>query len=380
MKRLLAVKLADLGDLLSVTPALRALRNGHPEAHIAALVTPSSAAILAGSTSVDEVLPFEKALFDRPLAAPRSAPAALALARQLRGGSWDALALFHHLTTPFGVAKYAALALASGAPIRAGLDNGRGWFLTRRVRDDGFGARHEVDYWLQVAEALGGYNADPRLEIRVTAADRAWATAALANVGLRGRDVAIVHPGTGAFSLARRWPVERFAAVARELRGRYGFDVAVVRGPAPDEDALARQVASEASGASYGLPVVGPTPTLGALVALLGQARVFVGNDSGVMHLATAARVPVVAIFGPSNDRAWGPYPPTAPRHAIVREQLACTPCTHRGHQFGTPAGCPARTCLDLVEPADVLAAIDRVLRATGEARAERNAALIEAH
>jgi heptosyltransferase-2 len=128
------------------------------------------------------------------------------------------------------------------------------------------------------------------------------------------------------------------------------------------------------------LPILGPTPTIGALVALLGHARVFVGNDSGVMHLATAARVPVVAVFGPSNDRAWGPYPPSAPRHAVVREQLACTPCTHRGHSFGTPAGCPARTCLDLVEPADVLAAIDRVLRATGDARSERETALIAAH
>ena len=380
MRRILAVKLADLGDLLSVTPALRALRNGHPEAHIAALVTPGSAAILAGSTSVDEVISFEKALFDRPLAASRSAPAALELARQLRGGSWDALALFHHLTTPFGIAKYAALALASGAPVRAGLDNGRGWFLTRRVRDDGFGARHEVDHWLAVAEALGGHTDDPRLEIRVTDDDRAWASEALAAVGLAGRDVAIVHPGTGAFSLARRWPAERFAAVARELRARYGLDVVVVRGPAPDEDSLARQVAAEARDEDDGLPVVGPSPTLGSLVALLGHARVFVGNDSGVMHFATAARVPVVAVFGPSNDRAWGPYPPDAPRHAVVREQLACTPCTHRGHSLGTPGGCPARTCLDLVEPADVLAAIDRVLRALGDARSERNAALTRAH
>ncbi len=64
MKRILAVKLADLGDLLSVTPALRALRNGYPQAHIAALVTPSSKGILAGSTSVDEVIPVEKALFE----------------------------------------------------------------------------------------------------------------------------------------------------------------------------------------------------------------------------------------------------------------------------------------------------------------------------
>ena len=94
--------------------------------------------------------------------------------------------------------------------------------------------------------------------------------------------------------------------------------------------------------------IVGPAPSLGALVALLEQVRLFVGNESGVMHLAVAAGAPIVAIFGPTNDRAWGPYPLTSPRHAVVRETLACAPCVHRGHSFGTPAGCAARTCLDL--------------------------------
>jgi len=376
VKRILAVKLADLGDLLSVTPALRALRNGHPDAYIAALVTPSSAGILAGSTAIDKVIPFQKALFDRPLAAPRSAHLALELARELRAGAWDALVLFHHLTTPFGVAKYAALALASGAPIRAGVDNGRGWFLTRRVADGGFGARHEVDYWLAVAQTLGGHNADPRPEIVVTEADRDWARSVFTENDLQRGAFAVVHPGAGAFSLARRWPVERFGAVARTLADAHDLDVVVLRGPAPDELELAQHVASEPSAHGRAMRVIGPAPTPSSLVALFEHARVFVGNDSGVMHLASAARAPIVAIFGPSNDRAWAPYPPAAPRHAVVREQLACTPCIHREHRLGTPAGCAARTCLDLIEPSDVLAALDRVLAATAPASSQRTVAL----
>jgi heptosyltransferase-2 len=98
---------------------------------------------------------------------------------------------------------------------------------------------------------------------------------------------------------------------------------------------------------------------------LLGQARLFLGNDGGAMNLAVAAGVPVVAVFGPSNDRAWGPYPLTSPRHAVVRETLACAPCIHRGHAFGTPQGCEARTCLDLIGPDAVVAAARRVLIAT---------------
>ena len=359
MKRILVVKLADLGDLLTATPALRGLRNGHPTAHIAALVTPSSAAILRGSTAVDELIPFDKARFDRPVDAAGSLPAAVALVRRLRAGRWDAVALFHHLTTPFGIAKYALLCLGSGAPTRAGLDNGRGWFLTRAARDDGFGARHEVDYWLSVATTLGGRNEHPRLELTLADADRAWARGALGRLGSEGAGWAMIHPGSGAFSLARRWPAERFGAVADGLAEEHGLRPIILHGPAPGEQEVAERVARAAC---RPVELLGPTPSPNALAALLERARLFVGNDSGIMHLAAAVETPVVAVFGPSNDRAWGPYPPQAPRHAVVREALACAPCIHRGHSFGTPQGCPARTCLDLIEPERVLAAARRVL------------------
>src|SRR5579859_3819897 len=130
-RRILVVKLATLGDLLTSTPALRALRVRFPAAHIGVLTTPASAPALRGLDSFDEVITFDKFAFDRPSDALRSLPGALGLAARLRGGGWDTLVLLHHLTTPFGIAKYAALSLGSGARRRFGLDNGRGrWFLT----------------------------------------------------------------------------------------------------------------------------------------------------------------------------------------------------------------------------------------------------------
>jgi heptosyltransferase-2 len=357
MSRILIVKLADLGDLLSITPALRALRNGRPDDHVSALVTPSSSGLLADSGLVDEIIPFDKFAFDRKLDAHKGLPNALELARELRAREFDTVVLFHHLATHWGRAKYAALALASGAPERIGLDNGTGWFLTRSAPDLGFGARHEVDYWLEVAGLLGGHNETPRMELTLRAEERSWASERWRALELDG-PTAIIHPGSGTFSTARRWPVERFGALAKMIQERLGLSVIVLAGPAPGEVALAESVASAAEGAR----VVRDVPSPRHLAALLEHADVVIGNDSGVLHLAAAVQRPIVAIFGPTNDRAWRPYPPDAERHQVVAEALACRPCIHRGFSFGTPQGCPARTCLHLIQPEAVFHAVQRAL------------------
>lgn len=354
-ERILVVKLATLGDLLTSTPALRALRTTFSHAHIGVLTTPGHAATLRGLDSFDEIIAFDKYAFDRPTDALQHLPAATRITNDLRAGNWDTLVLLHHLTTPFGVAKYAALALMSGAPRRIGLDNGRGrWFLTESAPDYGFGVKHEVEYWLDTVGVLGARHPEaPRLELRVTPDDVTWAENRIPEGAV------LLVPGSGAYSTARRWSPTRFAAVGRAVLERHGLRPLVLSGTAPDEAALAAEVA-----AHMGTPanVVPPAPTPQALGALVRRCKLVIANDGGVVHVATAVGTPVVAVFGPSNDRAWGPYPLDNPRHQVVREQLACAPCIHRGHSFGTPQGCPARTCLAFVEPDTVLAAAERAL------------------
>ena len=361
-RRILVVKLATLGDLLTITPALRAIRTRFRDAHIGVLTTPASAPALRGLASYDEVITFDKFAFDRPVNAVRSFPEAGRLARELRGGGWDTLVLLHHLTTAFGVVKYAALSLGSGAARRVGLDNGRGgWFLTESAIDRGFGWRHEVDYWLSVAAVLGAsHPGTPRLELCVAPDDAGWAAARWSELRLPA-ETALLVPGSGAFSRARRWAPERFASVGRQLVEKYGLVPLVLAGVDTDEVALAHTVA-EQIGPSARVAPAAPSPQ--ALGALVRRCRLVVGNDGGVIHVATAVGTPVVAVFGPSNDRAWGPYPPRDVRHAVIREALTCAPCIHRGHDFGTPQGCAARTCLAILEPASVLAAVERVLNA----------------
>jgi ADP-heptose:LPS heptosyltransferase len=356
--RILVVKLATLGDVLTMTPTLRALRTSFPGAHIGVLTTPGGAPALRGLDSYDQVVTFDKFAFDRPSDAWRSLPSAIGLARDLRAGDWDTLVLLHHLTTPFGIAKYAALSLGSGAPRRVGLENGRGrWFLTDGAKDEGFGWRHEVDYALSVAEVLGAtHSGAPRLELEVTSDDDKWAAAQLPDPE---PGAVLLVPGSGAFSRARRWAPERFAEVGRVLLERHGLQPVVLSGVADDERVLARTVATHIGSAARIAPAAPSPQSLGALVK---RCRLVVGNDGGVVHVATAVGTPVVAVFGPSNARAWGPYPVDDPRHQVVREQLACAPCIHRGHSFGTPQGCPARTCLALIGAPSVVSAAERAL------------------
>jgi heptosyltransferase-2 len=377
--RVLAIKLATVGDVLLTTPALKALK-GSLGAEITLLTPPQSAGVLVGTGLVDHFLAFDKYRFD-------SAPGSLRPGRLrevagfLRGlgrRPYDACLVFHHLSTRWGAAKFAVLTRASGAPVRAGLDNGRGGFLTHRAPDLGFGAKHEVEYWLEVAALTGATTADTRLSLPGGAGEATWAAAMLPD----GAPWVAVHAGSGGYSRARRWEAGRFAAVAARLMAD-GLRIVLVGGP--DERELSQRVIAD-YGSDSKTAIVDLTgrTSLAELAAVLGRCAAFVGGDSGVMHVAAAAGTPVVAIFGPTNAGAWGPWYGTQVqssrfnvqsgaalnvepgtlnlRGAVLQAELPCSPCLYRGHALGRREGCPPRTCLQLVSPEMVYAAVREAL------------------
>ena len=354
-RRILVVKLSDIGDVLTATPALRALRESFPAARLDALVPPNSAPVLAASPLVDNVIVFDKFQYDRPVDAlkPSSLLALVRFALNLRRQRYDCLVILHHLTTRWGTLKYAALALISGAKVRVGLDNGRGWFLTHRARDGGFGARHEVEYWLDVVGVIGAVTEDTSLEMAI--GENEQVSPLYQGRAGEGCPLVAIHPGSGGYSLARRWSAERFARVADALVERHGARIVLVGTPADGVSQVASLMRSEA------VNLEGKT-TLGQLAAILKRCDLFIGADSGVMHLAAAVGTPLVAIFGPSNHRAWGPWP-RDDRHIILRADLPCSPCSYVGYSVGQREGCQAMTCMKAITPEMVLAAAERLLQ-----------------
>ncbi len=361
-QRLLVVKFAEIGDALVITPALQALRTALPDTRIDVLTTGGGAAVLKRSGLCNNVLVFDKHRFDTPrqMLQPHNILAALRLAKQLYTTHYDTVLLFHHLSTRFGALKYAAFCAATAAPQRLGLDNGRGWFLTHAIRDEGYGARHEMDYALMIARLLVPDARRPAPIFPVSEVEHARALQLLEGVMGNGPLIAL-HPGSGGYAPVRRWPVARYATLADTMIER-GATIVLVGGK--EEAGLRRSLLTQMHYASKVLDLGGST-TLGELVAVLGQCGLFVGNDGGIMHLAATAGIPVVAPFGPTDPHTWGPwsmeqwetsqrYPNgvevlRAGHHITLKAALACSPCIYRGTGLGTPAGCPDRTCLDRI-------------------------------
>ncbi|CAM5706226.1 hypothetical protein SALBM135S_07684 [Streptomyces alboniger] len=277
--RVLVLRALGLGDLLAVVPALRALRRRLP-GHEIVLAAPERLAVPAAATGVvDRLLPASAAGRAVPDALPWAGPPP-DLAVDLHGNGPPSHLLLQRLR-PRRLLAYAH----PGTP---GIE-GPVW------RED----EHERERWCRLLSWYG-IEADPA-EVRIP-----WPAAPSPAPG-----ATVVHPGADAG--ARRWPAERFAAVARELAAD-GHRVVVTAGAG--EERLARRVAAEA-----GLPadaVLGGAHDVpfGELAALVAHARRVVVGDTGLAHLATALGTPSVVLFGPVAPRLWGP--PAHARHRVL--------------------------------------------------------------
>lgn len=367
---ILVVKLAGIGDLLLATPAIRALRESYPQATLDLLVTPDSAGLLNHWKVLDRVIVLDKYLFDYPqqvLTQPHNLIRLTRLWKDLCVGHYDAVLLLHHLTLPFGRLKHQMLMRATGAKWRAGLDNGHGWFLNVRVKDRGFGAMHEADYYMAVAEAVGATIRDKHLEVPLSDEERRKAWQLVYGDGLPStveQPIIAMHPGGGGYSTARRWSPERFAQLGDTLYQNIGGQVLFMGGP--EEAELNEQIIRMMTSAMPARNLAGKA-SIHVSAAVLELVHLFVGNDSVLMHLAAAVGTPAVAIFGLTNYKAWGPYTgePEHTRAEVVHLNLSCMPCFYRGHLLGTPEGCATRDCLAWLGVDPVAVAARRMLRHT---------------
>ncbi len=358
--RILVVRLGAMGDVVRTLPAFAALRDRYPAAHVAWLVEPRSEGVLHGLAGLDERIVFPRETLEDHWRQRR----VLALARDvarfvvaLRRRRFDLVLDFH------GILKTGLLARASGAPLRVGYARPfarefSSAFANRRVRV----SPDRVSRFVRNAALIDFLGAGlPTAPCASAGRGAGWLVDPIRAARMRerlaeatrsgpGGGVAVIHPGSSERTPYKRYPVQHWAAVARGLREQ-GL-ACVVSAGGDRERELARAVVDASAAVGGPAAVLAPaTPTPADLAALFAACRIFLGSDSGPLHLASLVGTPVVQVLGPTDPVENRPWPGTPARQ--VRVPVGCSPCRR---------GCAAATCMNVLPPAAVLAAAREML------------------
>ena len=318
-RRVLIIKPSSLGDIIHALPVLAAIRQAHPQAHVAWLANTTFAPLLDGHPLLDEVIPFDRRHYGRMLRSPRALRDFIRFLWQLRNRRFDLVLDLQ------GLFRSGILTWATGAHVRLGFADAREGayaFYSQRIP----GSRkdcHAVEMNLLAAEALGLPAGPPTFPLGLLPGDLETARQLLAAVGGRPIDrfTAVVP---GARWDTKRWPMSRLAAVIDRLHAQGGAPCVLLG--APDDRTEAEQIIAHARTKTRIVNLVGRT-SLRQLAATLALADLVLCHDSGPMHIAAALNKPIVAIFGPTDPARTGPYCQTA---RIAALPLPCRPCLRR--------------------------------------------------
>ena len=337
VRRILIVRLRSIGDTVLATPSLFALRRFVPQAKIDILLEDWVAPVLEGSDLVDHVITI-----------PRHSNAARArVARELHRANYDVVYNLHGGTTATFLTR------ATGAKHRVGFANYQYSRLHNHVAPSPLAiwqrpTLHSAEQQLALIGWTGVPVTDrPATKLAVTVKAAASISRKLSDNGVdENESIALIHPAA-AFA-TKQWATENFAQVVEAVAARGFTPVAVV---APNEKPVLQSLKKYSSSRVVGFDNL----SLPEITALAARAKLFVGNDSGIAHIAAAVGAPCVVVFGSSNTAHWRPW--TTKPNEIVREEMSCQPC--HGYfcaEFDQPE------CILRVPVDRVVAAIDRVL------------------
>lgn len=336
VRRVLVVRLRSIGDTVLATPSLIALREFLPEARIDVLLEDWIAPILKDFDAIDNVLTFKK----------DDLKSRLQIARQIRRSNYDIAFNLHGGTTATFFVR------ASGARYRVGLASYQYKFLYTHLAPSPLEFwqtehAHSAEQQLAILGFVGvPVKTRPKSRLTVTESVRNSIEKKLSAAGFDQSAFALIHP-VAAFD-TKQWATENFARIAEFLSEKRIRTVAVAT---KKERGVLEKLRASATA-----PVqIYDDLTLPEITALAAKAKIFVGNDSGVAHIAAAVETPSVVIFGSSNINHWRPW--TNSPNEVVREKMPCQPCSgYFCREFAAPQ------CIGKVSVESVMDAVERVL------------------
>ncbi|MGD0336649.1 MAG: lipopolysaccharide heptosyltransferase II [Candidatus Omnitrophota bacterium] len=339
-KRILIVRTDRIGDVLLSTPVIKALRSYYPDAYISMMVSSYAKDIVEGNPYLDEVIVYDK---DKE---HKSWWRSFGFTQELKIKKFD-LALMLHPTNRVHLVTFFA-----GIKKRVGYNRKLGFLLTDRLEHSKQrGEKHEAEYNFDLLRYLGIEAQEKELFMPLRKESEEKVNDLFKQMQIKDTDTLLaIHPGASCPS--KIWPCERFAEVADKLVEKYGFKVLVVAGP--KDIRLAESVIKNMHHPSINLA---GKSSVSQLASILKRCRLFISNDSGPVHIATAVGTPVIAIFGRSqaglSPKRWGPL---GIKDKILHKQVGCIECLAHNciKEFA---------CLKAISVDDVVSAADEILK-----------------
>ena len=338
---ILVIRLSSLGDVLMSMPAVAAIRNTFEKAHISWLVEGSVGQLLSHQDFIDNVIEFPRHNIVRAFRKSdpiRGIREINAFVKRLREVDYDIVADFH------GIIKSAIFSMLAKGKRRIGF----GKMYAKEKSHLFYGEKitandkrmHKVERNMLIARYLGAKDDIPKVSLKLPDNFDAYIDAFFSNEGITGR-VFAVNPFSSQSGLYKRWGMKQYGEVIRRINNDIGAKVLILWGPGEKKEAEHLRRLSD-NRAILSCPTDVPQ-----LFALLKRIDMYIGGDTGVMHLAAFADCPVVAVFGPTDVNINAPYSNNC---TIVRKDISCSPCKNKD--------CKDKKCLTGITSDDVFEAI----------------------
>jgi lipopolysaccharide heptosyltransferase II len=342
LNRFLIINPFGIGDVLFTTPVIRSIKESLPASRIGYWCNERVGDILEDNPCIDQVFALSRGDLKRIF----GQSAILGLRRLW--GLFSSIKKEHFdISLDFSLEhRYSLISKLSGIRKRVGFNyKKRGRFLTDSLDIAGYQDKHVVEYYLGLLDFIGIKPASPRLELFIAQEAKHKVDALFNDLGINSKGPVIgIAPGAGASwgkdAGYKHWPAEKFAQVADRISRDFGARVLLLGDG--KERQLAERIIRASSSQPQPLDLAGKI-SLKELAAVIERLSLLIANDGGLLHMAVALGVKTVSVFGPVDERVYGPYSATA-KHIVIKNDLDCRPC-YRDFRF---KGCNNnRLCLE---------------------------------
>jgi lipopolysaccharide heptosyltransferase II len=352
-KKVLIINIFGIGDVLFTTPLIRNLKLQFPDIAVGYICNRRTAVMLGSYSDISRLFVYERDEFVAVGQKSRWQYVVKVsnLINEIRAQHYDTV-IDVSLSRFMGFISWAA-----GIKTRTGFNyKNRGFLLNDPLLLKGYEERHVVEYYLELLTHLGVNIRSRELEIAISGQDTDWADHFFSENKIRhDRPVIAVVPGGGsswgADAKYKQWGAASYAKLADKMVEKFGAQI-ILMGDTKDMD-LACLVAEQMT--KKPLSVCGQT-SLTQFAAMAKQCTLVVLNDGGPLHVAVAAKAKTVSIFGPVDERVYGPYP--SGQHEVVTKDLPCRPCYRRFRR----AECEHVSCLQAITVEEVLEKVEKLL------------------